>query len=131
MQTILDKEWRERAVLPTLPDSLPASSAQVTHGVPLSAQPSTPIPATSTPTQSSPKRAADAPHKSPERQMTPEMDVDVGGTPEPEGVGNDMAPDGETDAIVQQLEKGLPKWEGLEDIGWATNIPEVYAHYAL
>ncbi|THG96542.1 hypothetical protein EW026_g5306 [Hermanssonia centrifuga] len=124
LKTILDKEWRERAVLPTLPDSLPASSAQVTHGVPLSAQPSTPIPATSTPTQSSPKRAADAPHKSPERQMTPEMDVDVGGTPEPEGVGNDMAPDGETDAIVQQLEKGLPKWEGLEDIGWATNIPE-------
>jgi hypothetical protein len=42
------------------------------------------------------------------------MDVDVGGTPEPD----DMARDGESDLVVQQLERGLPRWEGLGDFGW-------------
>ena len=57
--------------------------------------------------------------------MTPEMDVDVGGTPEPETVAQDMAMDGESDAIVQQLERGLPRWEGFSDAGWSTDIPKV------
>jgi chromatin structure-remodeling complex subunit RSC1/2 len=47
------------------------------------------------------------------------MDVDVGGTPEPESMGaDDMARDGESDLVVQQLERGLPRWEGLGDVGW-------------
>ena len=47
------------------------------------------------------------------------MDVDVGGTPEPENMGaDDMARDGESDLVVQQLERGLPRWEGLGDFGW-------------
>ena len=47
------------------------------------------------------------------------MDVDVGGTPEPESMGaDDMARDGESDLIVQQLERGLPRWEGFGDFGW-------------
>jgi chromatin structure-remodeling complex subunit RSC1/2 len=52
---------------------------------------------------------------------SPDMDVDVGGTPEPEGMGaDDMARDGESDLVVQQLERGLPRWEGLgaQDFGW-------------
>ena len=63
--------------------------------------------------------------RTPERQITPEMDVEVGGTPEPETTAQDMALDGESDAIVQQLEKGLPRWEGFEDAGWSNDIPEV------
>jgi len=43
------------------------------------------------------------------------MDVDVGGMPEPD----DMARDGESDLVVQQLELGDSGWlketEGLED----------------
>ena len=47
------------------------------------------------------------------------MDVDVGGTPEPENMGaDDMARDGESDLVVQQLERGLPRWEGFGDFGW-------------
>ena len=47
------------------------------------------------------------------------MDVEVGGTPEPENMGaDDMARDGESDLVVQQLERGLPRWEGLGDLGW-------------
>lgn len=47
------------------------------------------------------------------------MDVDVGGTPEPENMGaDDMARDGESDLVVQQLDRGLPRWEGQGDLGW-------------
>jgi hypothetical protein len=50
---------------------------------------------------------------------SPDMDVDVGGTPEPENMGaDDMARDGESDLVVQQLERGLPRWEGFGDFGW-------------
>jgi len=56
---------------------------------------------------------------SPPRMSSPDMDVDVGGTPEPESMGaDDMAHDGESDLIVQQLERGLPRWEGFGDFGW-------------
>ena len=57
--------------------------------------------------------------------MSPEMDIDVGGTPEPDSMAQDMAPDSESDAIVQQLERSLPKWQGFEDVGWSQDIAEV------
>ena len=135
----MDKEWRERAVLPTPPEGLPPTSAQATHGVPLTQEPATP--AASSPAKvssASPKRvppaesvtpattaATPAPAKSPDRQLSPEMDVDVGGTPEPETAAQEMALDSESDAIVQQLEKGLPRWEGFAEIGWNTTIAKV------
>lgn len=53
------------------------------------------------------------------------MDVDVGGTPEPEGLPNDTARDGESDEIVRQLEKGLPRWEGFGDMGWMDEVDPV------
>ena len=50
---------------------------------------------------------------------SPDMDVEVGGTPEPENMGaDDMARDGESDLVVQQLERGLPRWEAFGDFGW-------------
>ena len=56
---------------------------------------------------------------SPPRMSSPDMDVDVGGTPEPEGMGaDDMAQDGKSDLVMQQLERGLPRSEGLGDFGW-------------
>ena len=53
------------------------------------------------------------------------MEVDVGGTPEPEAVAMETALDGEGDVIVQQLERGLPRWEGFADVGWSRDIPQV------
>lgn len=53
------------------------------------------------------------------------MEVDVGGTPEPETVAMETALDGEGDVIVQQLERGLPRWEGFADVGWSQDIPQV------
>lgn len=107
------------------PEGLPATSAQVTHGVPLPTQQqptavsTAALPQTAGP--SSPARVYTAVPKSPERQTSPEMDVDVGGTPEPEI----MALDGESDAIIHQLERSLPRWEGFADVGWTHDIPEV------
>ena len=84
--------------------------------------------------------------ESPERG-TPDMDVDIGGTPEPEGHSHDQeqeqeqeheheqeqdheqehetARDDESDAIVKQLERGLPRWEGFADVGWTQDISAV------
>lgn len=30
--------------------------------------------------------------------------------------------DAESDEIVRALEKGLPKWKGLEDVGWMDDV---------
>lgn len=53
------------------------------------------------------------------------MDVDVGGTPEPENTAPESARDGESDEIVRQLEKGLPRWEGFAGVGWTQNLAAV------
>lgn len=138
LQRVLDDEWRKRP-LPPPPEGLPATSAQIIHGVPLPAHvsetrtkdPSPSVAEESHPTHHKPDtlRSPTPPTtiepKSPSRPITPEPEFDVGGTPEPETSAQDMALDGESDAIVQQLEKGLPRWEGFEETGWSDDIPEV------
>ena len=47
----------------------------------------------------------------------------MGGTPEPEGGIDETARDEEGEAIVQQLERGLPRWQGLGDQGWTLAGP--------
>ncbi|KAI0932780.1 hypothetical protein AcV5_004095 [Taiwanofungus camphoratus] len=138
LKGVLENEWKQRSVLPTPRASPPASSAQKVHAVPSGSMPA-PGPAK---VQTPPKAAATLPAststpapvpalqssqtspiaKSPERPPSPEMDVDVGGTPEPEGVANETARDGEGDEIVRQLEKGLPRWEGFGDVGWMEEV---------
>ena len=142
----LENEWRARAVLPAPSrTSPPPTSAQKVHGQLANQQQSvvTPVPAvaltppvnsaaqppltlagtpSATPAVDSPapqQTSASNQPSSPPRMSSPDMDVDVGGTPEPESMGaDDMARDGESDLVVQQLERGLPRWEGLGDFGW-------------
>lgn len=47
------------------------------------------------------------------------------------GVGMGMERDGESDEIVRALEKGLPRWEGFEDIGWMGDVGHVSAELSL
>lgn len=138
LQRVLDDEWRKRP-LPPPPEGLPATSAQIVHGVPLPAHitesrakdpsPSEGEESHLTHHEPDPPRSPTHPTttepKSPLRLITPEPELDVGGTPEPETSAQDMALDGESDAIVQQLEKGLPRWEGFAEVGWSNDIPEV------
>ncbi|KAI0825268.1 hypothetical protein BC628DRAFT_1419247 [Trametes gibbosa] len=146
LKGILESEWRQRTVLPSPPTSAPSSSAQKVHAkkdqqeraaaqqaaskpqtAPPAQKASSRPPALSPmkvdPTPQSPSQVVEAAGpKSPEHAASPEIDVDIGGTPEPEVVGHDGARDGESDEIVRQLEKGLPRWEGLADVGWAEDL---------
>jgi len=49
----------------------------------------------------------------------------AGGEAEGAGVGMGMERDSESDEIVRVLEKGLPKWEGFENVGWMGNAGHV------
>lgn len=147
LKTIFENEWKLRTALPvSMRTSPPPTSAQKVHGQ-LANQPSQsgiqvapvpPVPSAvpvksaahqalkqigtpSAPAVDSPPPRASTSNQpsSPPRMSSPDMDVDVGGTPEPESMGvDDMARDGESDLVVQQLERGLPRWEGLGDADW-------------
>ncbi|OBZ78727.1 Chromatin structure-remodeling complex subunit rsc1 [Grifola frondosa] len=147
LKGMLDHEWKQRSILPAPRVSPPPSSPQKAHAQkepisapePSSSQSKTPStqpkvhPATETAKPALPAAPATPPstHRtqtvlltSPDRPPSPELDVDIGGTPEPEGVAFETARDGEGDDIVRQLEKGLPRWEGFADIGWAEDIDD-------
>lgn len=136
---MLESEWKQRTVLPAPrisppPNSSPKEHAESTTNAP-AAKPSKarspPKPSTATPAQNVLQSTASqsdmlpSGDKSPERQPSPDMDVDVGGTPEPENMLNDTARDGESDEIIRQLEKGLPRWEGFGDVGWMEEVDPV------
>jgi hypothetical protein len=61
------------------------------------------------------------------------MDVDVQGmSPDPDGQADTTAGpsagqdrDGDSEAIVRQLEKSLPRWEGFGDLGWMSEVAQV------
>jgi len=65
--------------------------------------------------------------RSAQRVTTPEMDVDVSGmSPEPDGPTEDVGErDPESEKIVKQLEKGLPRWPGFGEEGWMTETTPV------
>lgn len=105
------------------PEPVPAATPAHVIPAPVAAAPAIQAPAI--PGPATPTITPASIPRSPERPMTPEMDVEMGGTPEPETTAQDMALDGESDAIVQQLEKGLPRWEGFGDAGWTNDIPQV------
>ncbi|KAH9836628.1 uncharacterized protein C8Q71DRAFT_758865 [Rhodofomes roseus] len=137
LKALLETEWKRRSVLPTPRASPPASSAQKTHAraaaaASKTAQQPAATKATTRPTPATrPQTAVVAPApsaptasvaKSPERHSSPEMDVDIGGTPEPEGPSHGESRDAEADDIVRQLEKGLPRWEGFGELGWMNEV---------
>ncbi|RDB21230.1 Chromatin structure-remodeling complex subunit rsc1 [Hypsizygus marmoreus] len=147
LKTVLEAEWKKRSVLPPARSSPPPSSAQKVHKVeeeqatignlpslaPASAAPSTlappPVPSrTTTPaTRSTPAPAASTSTftygkpiaiRPKSAQLSPEMDVDIM-SPEPDGHGEGtIERDRESEEIVAQLEKGLPRWPGFGEEGW-------------
>ncbi|KAF8642869.1 hypothetical protein AX16_009375 [Volvariella volvacea WC 439] len=64
--------------------------------------------------------------KSTQRQATPDIEVDIGGTsPEPmevDGSGGGKEGYPENEEIVRQLEKGLPRWPGFGEEGWNESL---------
>lgn len=131
LKVILENEWKQRSVLPIPRTSPPPVSAQRVYAAPQQASGSgskaeqtqphpTPLAAASSPAPQPDSSAYG--DKSPERQQSPDVDIDVGGTPEPEGLPTDTARDEESEEIVKQLEKGLPRWDGFADVGWMEEV---------
>ncbi|PCH33194.1 hypothetical protein WOLCODRAFT_93094 [Wolfiporia cocos MD-104 SS10] len=129
LKVLLETEWKQRSSLP-LPDPSPSARSALKAHAATSAADSSPaakLPqpkaaaATRSQAQAAPASSSTA-AQSPERQPSPDMEVDVGGTPEPEGAAMEMVRDGESDEIVRQLEKGLPRWEGFGDFGWMEEV---------
>ncbi|EPQ61248.1 hypothetical protein GLOTRDRAFT_135767 [Gloeophyllum trabeum ATCC 11539] len=160
LKGMLDNEWKQRSsVLPVPRDSPPPSSAQKTHQpaaptavstapVPIAPAPTvappvappTPAPAPA-PTPQVKRSASSIPStskpvpilpKSPPRPPSPEMEIDIGGASSDHEHVEEVARDEQSEEIVRQLEKGLPRWEGFSDEGWmAETNDDVYLDLVL
>ena len=134
------KDQKERAAaVPGLAKSQPTPTTSSKSQLKASAKPSSPMQAEATPAVPQPRALPQAQPKevkkekeiaiakagTPEEDPSQDMDVDIGGTPEPEVVVQDSARDGESEEIVRQLEKSLPRWEGFADVGWTGDLTPV------
>ncbi|KAF9221270.1 hypothetical protein BS17DRAFT_271837 [Gyrodon lividus] len=147
LKNVLETEWQKRNVLPAPRHSPPPSSPQKVHGTLPAAppQPKTaqyagshtkpgatddnPAAATSSTSAQVPKLATRL--STPLQASSPEIDVDINGmSPEPDGQIEDVAMgsvageerDGDSEAIICQLEKSLPRWEGFGNLGWMSEV---------
>lgn len=143
---MLETEWQKRPLLPAPRHSPPPSSPQKVHGT-LPSAPPQPVPSQSTHLPAKPSTSAEqtapvpntrphAPQRGtpPGHPSSPEMmDVDVQGMspePDPHADATAGAPagedrDGDSEAIVRQLEKTLPRWDGFGDLGWMSEASQV------
>ncbi|KAG6854196.1 hypothetical protein C0991_009509 [Blastosporella zonata] len=107
------------AIVPPPPAPVPTLAPRVVTPAPRRTPAPTPIASTSHVTHSKhvPIR--------PRSQLSPEMDVDIMSE---DGLGNDVPVaihrDHESEEIVKQLEKGLPRWPGLGEEGWSDSVSQ-------
>ncbi|KAF9466917.1 RSC complex protein [Collybia nuda] len=109
---------------PVLPPVVKAPTPAPRVATPVA--PSTPLPVTST-SNSSFTYSKPVPIQPRSTQhLSPDMDIDIM-SPEPDGQGDEaqgltIERDAESEEIVRQLEKGLPRWPGFGDQGWTDTI---------
>ena len=60
----------------------------------------------------------------PKAQLSRDMDEETM-TPEPDIMGDGIERDEETEEIVRELEKGLPRWPGFGEEGWLDGLSQV------
>jgi chromatin structure-remodeling complex subunit RSC1/2 len=68
------------------------------------------------------------------RPRSPSAEVDIDGergTPDPDAAAEEDARDEDSHAIVSQLEKGVPRWQGLEDVGFNEDLTVVRTNLSL
>ncbi|KAF8907675.1 hypothetical protein CPB84DRAFT_1674763 [Gymnopilus junonius] len=156
LKTLLETEWRKRLVLPATRSSPPPSSAQKVHGVVNDAEqePKKEVPSTKAtpapPTPAAPPAAElPAPTAPAARIITPapansvvqptastsgstDVEVDVVTPDSDEQESDAMAfqaeRDPQSEEIVKQLEKGLPRFPGFGEEGWMADVnPDRYS----
>jgi chromatin structure-remodeling complex subunit RSC1/2 len=133
-QSILLSEWKSRQVLPSPPEApkepttISTRAAALTRTESYASSTVPPVDASMTVDPSMTSAATAPPYSLPPRPRSPTPDVDVDaerGTPEAEGGAEEEAREDESQAIVVQLEKGVPRWQGFENIGWNTTLTQV------
>jgi chromatin structure-remodeling complex subunit RSC1/2 len=151
-QVVFEAEWKKHSILPTPPrTSPPPSSAQKVHKVavepaaplaptpmspaiappPLQAQTATPIaaagPIASTSTANHVYTKPTPIHPRLAQYTSADMDVDI--MSDADGGGEEMSAimerDPESEEIVKQLEKSLPRWPGFGEEGWVEDVGPV------
>jgi len=60
----------------------------------------------------------------PKAQLSRDVDEEMM-TPEPDIMGGGIERDEETEEIVRELEKGLPRWPGFGEEGWLDGLTQV------
>ena len=60
----------------------------------------------------------------PKAQLSHDIDEETI-TPEPDIMGDGIERDEETEEIVRELEKGLPRWPGFGEEGWQDGLSQV------
>lgn len=130
--------------------SPPPSSAQKVHGMALTAPPQSVQPSTSTATKLKTTASTSAVPSTSESQnvkstllktsqhlLSPDIEVDVSGmTPDPENHMEDITTgsaageeiSGDSEVIVRQLEKSLPRWQGFGELGWMSEVSKASIH---
>ncbi|KAL4064792.1 hypothetical protein V8B97DRAFT_1987062 [Scleroderma yunnanense] len=128
LKNILVTEWQKRSVLPSPRLSPPPASPQKVHGVLASAPPpsssklkltSDPVPSTSA---SSPEMDVDVSGMSPDPDIENDNDNDGSEDARTASIAGDGDGDGDGEAVIRQLEKSLPRWEGFGDSGWMSEV---------
>jgi len=77
--------------------------------------------------------------KTSQHLSSPDVEVDVSGmTPEPDGhmedittgssPGEEASGSGDSEAIIRQLEKSLPRWQGFGELGWMSEVSKASIH---
>ncbi|KAK7019739.1 hypothetical protein VNI00_017979 [Paramarasmius palmivorus] len=128
LKNILESEWKKHTVLPpprsTSPP--PQSAQKVRKPLPPLPQSKKAAPQpTAMPVVVAPQPKVAQPMKPEQRASSPDVDVDIGGSPEPEGHSEDklrmegvQQRDSVSEEIVRQLERSLPRWPGFGGLGW-------------
>ncbi|THH06660.1 hypothetical protein EW145_g3937 [Phellinidium pouzarii] len=148
LKDLLETEWKKHTVLPTPPTTLPSASLQKSAPKPSQSvasssknQIQTPAPKAASPLKllkavataplpvSVLSQRVSVPQPQPQPSQDMEVDIDVGGNlsdnePEPDSFAyaENMARAAESDEIVRQLERGLPRWEGYGENGWTSGL---------
>ncbi|KIK92078.1 hypothetical protein PAXRUDRAFT_830304 [Paxillus rubicundulus Ve08.2h10] len=147
LKNVLETEWQKRSVLPAPRHSPPPSSPQKVHGTLPAAPPqlkttqsagsptkpgaadAKPAAATSSTSPQVPKPATRL--STPLQAPSPEIDIDINVmSPELDGHIEDVVMgsvageegNGDSEAIIRQLEKSLPRWEGFGNLGWMSHV---------
>ncbi|KAG1746902.1 hypothetical protein EDB19DRAFT_1688275 [Suillus lakei] len=111
LRTVLETEWQKRSVLPVPRHSPPPSSAQKVHGTGPAAPPHSIIMQPSTSTTTKPRTTA------PTSAVPPTSESQTAKSAPLKGPVAAEERVGDSEAIVRQLEKSLPRWQGFGELG--------------